>query len=120
MRNASARSSSTVRRGSFAISRRYALSVLASSSRRDTMDSLQQTCGGARTKRTTFFSFLSLDQIGWRGFHERGREPLLPVVDAARHLALDVLHELVDLALHLLDLPPHVEDDLDAGQIDAQ
>ena len=45
---------------------------------------------------------------------------LLPVADAARQLALDVGHELVDLALHLLDLPAHVQDDLDAGEVDAE
>ena len=35
-------------------------------------------------------------------------------------LALDVVHELVDLALHLLDLAPQVEDDLHAGQVHAE
>src|SRR5687768_1676620 len=33
-------------------------------------------------------------EIGRRRFHHRGAEPLLPVVDAASELALDVLHEL--------------------------
>ena len=61
-----------------------------------------------------------LHEIGRRRLHERGGQPLLPVVDAARELALDVLHELVDLALHLLDLAAHVEDDLDAGEVDAE
>src|SRR5262249_43175748 len=113
MRRASSRSSSGVRRGSLAISRRYALSVLVSSSRRDTPESLHQM----KIRKP---SLLMPDEIGWRRLDERGREALLPIVDAARHLALHVLHELVDLVLHLLDLAAHVEDDLDAGQIDAQ
>jgi hypothetical protein len=33
---------------------------------------------------------------------------------------LHVFHELVDLALHLFHLATHVEDDLDAGEIDAE
>ena len=60
------------------------------------------------------------DEIGRRRFDERGRQALLPVVEPARHLVLDVLHELVDFVLHLLDLAAHVEDDLDAGEVDAE
>ena len=60
------------------------------------------------------------DEIGRRRFDERGREALLPVVESARHLVLDVLHELVDFVLHLLDLAAHVEDDLDAGEVHAE
>ena len=41
-------------------------------------------------------------------------------VDAARELFIHVRHELVHLHLHLRDAPAHVEDDLDAGQIDAE
>src|SRR5881409_1104531 len=37
-----------------------------------------------------------------------------------RELALHIFHELVDFMLHLLDLAPHVEDDLDAREVDAQ
>src|SRR5687767_1441704 len=59
-------------------------------------------------------------EVGRRRLDERGGEPRLPVVDAARKLPLDVVHELVDLALHLLDLAAHVQDDLDAGEIDAE
>ena len=60
------------------------------------------------------------DEIGRRRLNERGREALLPVVETARHFALDVLHELVHFVLHQLDLASHVEDDLDAGEVDAE
>src|SRR5262245_32600409 len=60
------------------------------------------------------------NQIGGRRLDERRVDPLLPVVDAARELTLHVVHEFVDLVLHLLDLPPHVENDLDAGQVHAE
>ena len=60
------------------------------------------------------------DEIGRSGLDESRAQALFPVVDAARELAFDVIHELVDLALHLLDLPPHVQDDLDAGEVHAE
>src|ERR1035437_2789081 len=47
-------------------------------------------CGVARGR-------LRADEIGRRRLDERGREALLPVAHPARHLAFDVLHELVDL-----------------------
>src|SRR5688572_30605436 len=59
-------------------------------------------------------------EIRWRRFDHRGREPRLPVVDAARQFTLHIVHELVDFALHLLDLAAHVEDDFDPGEVDAE
>src|SRR4026209_236714 len=53
------------------------------------------------------------DEIGGTRLDERRRQALLPVADAARQLALHVLHELVDLALHPLDLAARVQNDLD-------
>src|SRR5829696_7992649 len=67
----------------------------------------------ARRRRTAH-------EFGRRRFDERGTEALFPIVDAARELALHVLHELVDLLLHPLHFAAHVEDDLDAGKIDAE
>ena len=55
-----------------------------------------------------------------RRLHQRRAKPLLPVVEPAGELTFDILHELVHLALHLLHLPAHVENDLDAGEIHAQ
>src|SRR5205085_6595338 len=63
---------------------------------------------------------IATNEIRRRRLHERGAEALLPVVDAARELALDVVHELVDLTLHRLDLASHVENDFDAGEVDAE
>ena len=61
------------------------------------------------------------DQIGRRRFDERGATRRCSQSSMPRAISLlDVLHELVDLALHLLDLPAHVEDDLDAGEVDAE
>jgi hypothetical protein len=57
------------------------------------------------------------DEIGRRGLDERSAEALLPIIDATRHLALDVVHELIHLTLHLFDLAPQVENDFHAGQI---
>src|SRR5215204_6889943 len=57
------------------------------------------------------------DEIGRRGLHERGAQALFPIVDAARHLALDIVHELIHLALHLFDFAPQVEDDFHTGEI---
>src|SRR5437762_14192232 len=139
----SERSSSAVRRGSLAISRRYAVSVPASSSRLDTRRAYIKSSrlsadafaiGWPRASGQPSVDLLSFrsrsvgvrlrrmrtDEIGRRRFHQRGRQPLLPVVDAAHHLALDVRHELVHLALHLLDLAPHVENDFHAGEVDAE
>ena len=59
-------------------------------------------------------------QIGRRCFDERSAETLLPIVDAARKFALHIFHEFVDFALHLFHFSTHVEDDLDAGEVDAQ
>src|ERR1051326_4528074 len=54
----------------------------------------------ARLSRVSWFVDRDLwsraNEIGRRRFHERGREPLLPVAEAAGELVLDVLHELVD------------------------
>src|SRR6185503_9842066 len=60
------------------------------------------------------------NEIGWRGLDQRRRQPRFPIVDAARELTLDIIHELVDLALHLLDLPPHVQDDFNAGEVHSE
>src|SRR5437660_4815686 len=142
MRPPRSRSSSGVRRGSFAISRRYAASVLASlgvmAYRRDTRRAYTRFVR-VKPDTTNFVTKILLrgflasgfvvrrrgrgrraDEVGRRRLDERGREPLLPVVDTTRELTLDVFHELVDFVLHLLDLAAHVEHDLDAGQIDAQ
>src|SRR5262249_8994875 len=111
MRAPSARSSSGVRRGSFAISRRYALSVPASSPRFD----------GTRESLLLLMALgVRAYEISWRGFHERSRQSLFPIVDAARHFLLDIRHELVDFPLHRFDLATHVQNDLDAGKVDAQ
>ena len=59
-------------------------------------------------------------QIGWRCFHECSTETLFPIVDAARQFALHIFHEFIDLALHLFHFSTHVEDDLDAGEVDTQ
>src|SRR5262245_25066582 len=122
MRVPRARSSSTVRRGSLAISRRYALSVPESSSRLRTRR--------AYIKRLLAFHFYLVvfrgcgfgrtHEVGRRRLDERGRDALLPVVDPARHFLFHVLHELVDFPLHLLGLASHVQDDFDTSQIDAQ
>src|SRR5580765_3149444 len=61
-----------------------------------------------------------LDEIRGARRHERGVQPLLPIAEAARELVLDVLHELVDFALHALHLAPHVEHDLDPREIHAE
>ncbi len=55
-----------------------------------------------------------------RDRHERRVQPLLPVPEAARQLAFDVLHELVDFTLHAIHLATHVQDDFHAGEIHAQ
>src|SRR6185503_3119015 len=47
-------------------------------------------------------------------------EALLPVVDAARHFALHVVHELVHLVLHQFDLAAQIEDDFHTGQVHTQ
>ena len=60
------------------------------------------------------------NKIRWRRLDHRGRQPRFPIVDAAHELTLHVVHELVHLALHLLDLAAHVQDDLDARQVDAE
>src|SRR5690242_11711166 len=41
------------------------------------------------------------DEIGRRRLDQGGAETLLPIVDTTGHLALDVIHELIHLALHL-------------------
>src|SRR6266849_3570565 len=131
MRVPSSRSSSTVKRGSLEISRRYAASVPASSAaacRLDTQEAYikekARRAKAARRLALTFrfrvVAFGRSDQIGGRRLDERRTEPLLPVVDAADHLALHVFHEVVDLMLHQLDLAAHVEDDLHAREIDAE
>src|SRR2546426_634619 len=133
MRSPRSRSSSTLRRGSFAISRRYAASVPTSLcviacrlatrrayiERRNSKPKTEKEFS-VLTFQFDVFRFRSTDQIGGRRLDERRREALLPIVETAGHLLLDVLHELVDLVLHLLDLAAHVEDDLDAREIHAQ
>src|SRR5580704_6479567 len=110
MRVPSSRSSSTVRRGSLEISRRYAASVLASSvaaCRLDTQEAyIKEKARRAKGVRKLVLTFRfrgvavgRSDQIRGRRLDERGAEPLLPVVDAADHLALHVFHEVVDLVL---------------------
>src|SRR4051812_31510391 len=47
-------------------------------------------------------------KIRRRRLDECRAQSLLPVVDAAHELTLHVFHELVHLALHLLDLAAHV------------
>ena len=76
--------------------------------------------GGTGSLGKTLVRRLLTNEIGRRGLYERRGEPLLPIVDAARHLALHVFHELVHFALHLLDLAAHIQNDFDAGEIDAE
>ncbi len=59
-------------------------------------------------------------QAARRGLDKRGAEALFPVAQPLHHFALDVLHELVHLELHLLDAAAHVQDDLDAREVDAE
>jgi hypothetical protein len=62
----------------------------------------------------------SWTQIG-RRLDEAPVESRCSQYDATRQPSPShVIHELVDLALHLLDLPAHVQDDLDAGEVDAE
>src|SRR5438105_7411582 len=127
MRDPSSRSSSGVRRGSLPISRRYALSVPASSARLDTERAYTMSTRMESTLRRFFSRRLfapgvrlgrrRADEIGRRRFDERRGQALLPVVDAAGELALDVFHEFVHFVLHLLDLAAHVENNLDAREI---
>jgi len=59
-------------------------------------------------------------QISRRGFDECSTEPLFPIIDAARELMLHIFHEFVDFALHLFHFSTHVENDLDACEVDTQ
>ena len=59
-------------------------------------------------------------RLARRRRHERGVQSLFPVTESAPQLVLHVLHELIHFPLHAIHLPPHVEDDLDAGEVDAQ
>ena len=50
----------------------------------------------------------------------RELNPSASIVDAARELTLHIFHEFVHFALHLFHFSTHVENDLDAGEVDTQ
>ena len=98
-------SSSRVSSGILEISRRYAPSEASGLVNRHRAPPAARSCGAAHRGARP-------------DAHERGARAL--PLDLALHLAAHELERLLELGLHPLDLAPHLEHHLDAGEVDAE